>query len=167
VESKSGTINRVKGREINSARRKSGSEPSSALNQVNNQDDDRNYEQEMDQTAANVADEAKKPENDQDDNYGPEHGYTFSVELNFRRRIYSEVHLLAKLFQNIWQAYNPTPRFVPRHLRLCAFSTAMNIIRHPAQIAHTDAIFHIKCSQSMLPPSVETTVAVPGLWKAL
>jgi hypothetical protein len=45
-------------------RRKSGSEPSSALNQVNNQDDERNYEQEMDQTAANVADEAKKPEND-------------------------------------------------------------------------------------------------------
>jgi hypothetical protein len=32
------------------------------LNQVNDQDDDGNYEQEMDQTAANVADEAKKPE---------------------------------------------------------------------------------------------------------
>jgi len=30
----------------------------------------------------------------------------------------------------------------------------MNIIRHPAQIAHTDAIFRIKCSQSMLPSSV-------------
>jgi hypothetical protein len=54
--------------------RKSASKPSSALNQVNNQDDDRNYEQEMDQAAANVADEAKKPEHHQDDNYSPEHG---------------------------------------------------------------------------------------------
>jgi hypothetical protein len=44
-------------RQANIARieRKSGLEPSSALNQVNNQDDVRNYEQEMDQTAANVA----------------------------------------------------------------------------------------------------------------
>jgi hypothetical protein len=52
-------------------------ESSSALNQVNNQDDDRDYEQEMDQAAANMADEAKKPEHDQDDNYSPEHGYSF------------------------------------------------------------------------------------------
>jgi len=34
------------------------------LNQVNNQHDDRNYEQEMDQDTANVADEAKEPEHD-------------------------------------------------------------------------------------------------------
>jgi hypothetical protein len=54
-------------------------ETSSALNQVNNQDDDGNYEQEMNQAAANVADEAKKPENDQDDNYSPEHGYSFRL----------------------------------------------------------------------------------------
>jgi hypothetical protein len=47
------------------------------LNQVNNQDDDRDYEQEMDQTTANVAKEAKKPEHDQNDNYSPEHGYPF------------------------------------------------------------------------------------------
>jgi hypothetical protein len=47
------------------------------LNQVNNQDDDRNYEQEVDQTAANMTDEAKKPEHDQDDNDSPEHGYPF------------------------------------------------------------------------------------------
>jgi hypothetical protein len=33
---------------------------------------------------------------------------------------------------------------------LCAFSTVMNIIRHPAQIAHTDAISHSKCSQLMI-----------------
>ena len=32
-----------------------GLEPSSALNQVNNQNDERNHEHEMDQTAANVA----------------------------------------------------------------------------------------------------------------
>jgi len=47
------------------------------LNQVNDQDDDGNYEEKMDQTAANVTDEAKKPEDDQDDNYSPEHGYSF------------------------------------------------------------------------------------------
>jgi hypothetical protein len=58
-------------------RKRIRSEPSSALNQVNNQDDDRNYEQEMDQTAANVAKKAKKPEHDQDNNYSPEHGIRF------------------------------------------------------------------------------------------
>jgi hypothetical protein len=42
-----------------------------------NQDDDRNYEQEMDQTAANVAKKAKKPEHDQDNNYSPEHTIPF------------------------------------------------------------------------------------------
>ena len=58
--------------------RKSGRlESSSALNKFNDQDDDGNYEQEVDQAAANVANEAKKPEHDQDDNYSPEHGYSF------------------------------------------------------------------------------------------
>jgi hypothetical protein len=37
---------------------------SSALNEVKDQDDDSNYEQEVDQAAAKVADEAKKPEHD-------------------------------------------------------------------------------------------------------
>jgi hypothetical protein len=60
-------------------REKRGLETSSALNQVNNQDDDGNYEQEVDQAAANVADEAKKPEHDQDDNDSPEHGYSFRL----------------------------------------------------------------------------------------
>ncbi len=61
-------------------RTKSGRlESSSALNEVNDQDDDGNYEQEVDQAAANVADEAKKPEHDQDDNYSPEHGYSFRL----------------------------------------------------------------------------------------
>jgi hypothetical protein len=52
---------------------------SSALNEVNDQDDDGNYEQEVDQAAPNVADEAKKPEHDQDDNYSPERGYSFRL----------------------------------------------------------------------------------------
>jgi hypothetical protein len=52
---------------------------SSALNEVNDQDDDGNYEQEVDQAAANVADEAKKPEHDQDNNYSPEHAYSFRL----------------------------------------------------------------------------------------
>ena len=60
--------------------RKSGRlESSSALNKVNDQDDDGNYEQEVDQAAANVANEAKKPEHDQDDNYSPKHGYSFRL----------------------------------------------------------------------------------------
>jgi len=41
-----------------------GLRPSSALNQVNNYHDNGNYEQEIDQTAANMADEAKEPEYD-------------------------------------------------------------------------------------------------------
>ena len=49
------------------------------MNEVNDQDDDGNYEQEVDQAAANVADEAKKPEHDQDDNYSPEHAYSFRL----------------------------------------------------------------------------------------
>jgi hypothetical protein len=57
----------------------SRSESSSALNEVYDQDDDGNNEQEMDQAAANVADKAKKPENDQDDDYSPKHGYSFRL----------------------------------------------------------------------------------------
>jgi hypothetical protein len=43
-------------------RKRIRSEPSSALNQVNNEHNDGNHEQKMDQTAANVADKAQKPE---------------------------------------------------------------------------------------------------------
>src|SRR4029453_13259468 len=54
-------------------------EPSSALNEVYDQHDDGNYEQDVDQAAANMADEAKKPEHDQDDNYSPEHEDSFRL----------------------------------------------------------------------------------------
>jgi len=43
-------------------RKRIRSEPSSALNQLNNEYDDGNHEQKMDQTAAKVADKAQKPE---------------------------------------------------------------------------------------------------------
>jgi hypothetical protein len=33
----------------------------------------------VNQAPANMADEAKKPEHDQDDNYSPEHGYSFRL----------------------------------------------------------------------------------------
>jgi hypothetical protein len=46
---------------------------SPALNQVNDENNQGNYEQEMDQTAANMADKAEKPEHDQDNNYSPKH----------------------------------------------------------------------------------------------
>ena len=56
---------------------------SSALNQVNDEDNYGNYEQEMDQTAANVANKAEKPEHDQDNNYSPKLGIPFgSVKLS-------------------------------------------------------------------------------------
>jgi hypothetical protein len=45
-------------------RKRIRSEPSSALNQLNNEYDDGNHEQKMDQTAAKVADKAQKPEHD-------------------------------------------------------------------------------------------------------
>ena len=60
-------------------RKRIRSEPSSALNQVNNEHNDGNYEQKMDQTAANVADKAQKPEHHQDDNYSPEHRCFFRL----------------------------------------------------------------------------------------
>jgi cation transport regulator ChaB len=49
----------------------------SALDQVNDHDDDGNHDQEMNETAANVAEEAKKPEHEQDNNDSPEHGVPF------------------------------------------------------------------------------------------
>jgi hypothetical protein len=47
------------------------------LDQVNDYDDEGNHEEEMDETAADVAEEAKKPEHEQDNNYSPEHGVPF------------------------------------------------------------------------------------------
>src|ERR1700730_8424999 len=55
------------------------SESSAALDQVNDHEDDGNHDQEMDETAADVADEAEKPEHDQDNNYSPEHGVPFDL----------------------------------------------------------------------------------------
>jgi hypothetical protein len=40
------------------------SEPSSSLDQVNEQDDNGNYEQEVDESATKMADEAEKPKHD-------------------------------------------------------------------------------------------------------
>ena len=53
-------------------RKRIRSEPS-ALNELNNKHNDGNHEQKMNQTAANVADKAQKPEHDQYYNYSPEH----------------------------------------------------------------------------------------------
>ena len=55
----------------------SGSEPSSASEQVNDHDDEGNHEEEMDETAADVAEEAEKPEHEQDNNDSPEHDVPF------------------------------------------------------------------------------------------
>jgi len=49
-------------------------ESSSALNQIDDDEaDDSNHEQELDQAAANVPEQAKKPEHQQDDHYSPQH----------------------------------------------------------------------------------------------
>ena len=56
----------------------------STLNQIDDEDDDSNHEQEVDQAAANVAEEAKKPEHYQDDNYSQNIGNPFELRLRFR-----------------------------------------------------------------------------------
>ena len=53
------------------------SESSSTLDQVNDHDDDGNYDQDMDEPAANVGEEAEKPKHEQDNNDSPEHGIPF------------------------------------------------------------------------------------------
>jgi hypothetical protein len=56
-------IVRTRGLLILQGRKWSRSEPS-ALNELNNEHNDGNHEQKMNQTAANVADKAQKPEHD-------------------------------------------------------------------------------------------------------
>jgi hypothetical protein len=54
----------------------------------------------MDQTSANVAEQAKQPKHEQDDNYCPQHGiipFRFSLRLI---GIYPEDYFFAKLFRN-------------------------------------------------------------------
>jgi len=45
------------------------------LNQVNDQDNDRDHEQQMDQSAADVAEKTQKPQNDENHKYGPQHRF--------------------------------------------------------------------------------------------
>jgi hypothetical protein len=54
--------------------KRAASKPAFAPNQIENQDDDGNHEQQMNQTAANVNEQAKQPQYEQDDNYCPQHG---------------------------------------------------------------------------------------------
>jgi cation transport regulator ChaB len=53
------------------------SRSSSALEQTNDHDDDGDHDQEMDETAADVTEEAEKPEHEQDNNDSPKHGVPF------------------------------------------------------------------------------------------
>ena len=78
------------------------------MEQVNDQDNNGNHEQEMNQTAADVADEAKKPKNDEDDYYGPEHGYIFPLSL-FKRRIPTDSREIIK--QKLDRQCADAPRF--------------------------------------------------------
>jgi len=45
------------------------------LNQIDDQHNDCDYEQQMDQSAANVAEKTKKPENDENHKYRPQHNF--------------------------------------------------------------------------------------------
>jgi hypothetical protein len=47
----------------------------SPTNQIDDQNNDCDYEQQMDQSAANVAEKTKKPENDENYKYGPQHNF--------------------------------------------------------------------------------------------
>ena len=76
------------------------SESSSALKQINDKDDDSDNEQEMDQTAADMTKEAKKPKHEQDDTYCPQHGiipFRFSLKS---LAIYPDDLFFAKLFRH-------------------------------------------------------------------
>ncbi len=45
------------------------------MNQIDDQNDDCNYEQQMDQSATNVAEKTQKPENNENYKYGPKHNF--------------------------------------------------------------------------------------------
>src|SRR5437660_12270286 len=47
----------------------------STSNQIDDQDNDCDCEQQVDQSAANVAEKTKKPENDENYKYGPQHNF--------------------------------------------------------------------------------------------
>ena len=57
----------------------------------------------MDQTSANMAEQAKQPKHEQDDNYGPQHGiipFRFSL---MSTGIYPEDYTFAKLFRTTFR----------------------------------------------------------------
>ncbi len=58
------------------------SERPSPLNQIDHQNNDCDYEQQMDQSPANVAKKAQKPENDENYKYGPQHKF-IPVKVRF------------------------------------------------------------------------------------
>jgi hypothetical protein len=49
------------------------------LKQINNQDDDSDDEQYMNETAADMNEQAEQPKHQQDDNDSPQHGYSFRL----------------------------------------------------------------------------------------
>jgi hypothetical protein len=58
------------------------------LNQIDDQNNDCDYEQQMDQSAADVAEKTKKPENDENYKYGPQHNFYF-ISVNCLARFCS------------------------------------------------------------------------------
>lgn len=50
------------------------------MNQINDQDDNRNDEQQMNQSAAYVPEKTEKPQNEKDYEYGPQHRF---ISVNF------------------------------------------------------------------------------------
>ena len=55
------------------------SERPSPLNQVKDQDNDRNYEQQMDQSSAHMTEKTEKPENNENHKYSPQHRFYFRL----------------------------------------------------------------------------------------
>jgi hypothetical protein len=104
---------------------RANSKSSSALNEINDQDDDSNYEQEMDQAAANVADETKKPENDQDDNYSPEHGIPFGW-IKLRRRLSKRSSTRQAFFKSIESEHSAPLRKIRGPIRTVPLSISLH-----------------------------------------
>jgi hypothetical protein len=80
-------------------------ERTAARDQVHDQDDDRDDEQQMNERATEVTDESEKPENQENNEDGPEHMFSFEL-VYFASR--ARVRLRVKIFQiravgNCWR----------------------------------------------------------------
>src|SRR4051794_29839105 len=98
--------------------------------QVHDQDDDRDDEQQVNERATEVTDESEKPENQENNEDGPEHMFSFEL-VYFASRARAELRV--KIFQiravgNCWRARfeNTTTRLTVSTSFLCALNFSLS-----------------------------------------